>query len=204
MTSKRGLAVALSQLKGFENADRALEQYATDSDLAAELLWHAYMAGRLNGTVIDLGAGTGILAVGAALMGADVIAVEKDENAITILKENLMLFEGTENVNVIHGDVKEYANKGDLVIMNPPFGTKEKHADRVFLERAKTLAPIIYTIHKSTTKGFVHSFCKDNRLRITWEEDRTFPLKRSMEHHKKDREHIEVTLFCLEHHAKNA
>jgi len=200
MASKQGMAVALSELQGFTDADERLEQYATDSDIAAELLWHAHMNGALDGKkVLDLGAGTGILAVGAAVMGArEVVAVEKDEAAIEILKKNLLLFENTESVRVAEGDVKGFFEEGEVVVMNPPFGTKERHADRVFLEKATSLAPIIYTIHKATTKRFVHSFCTDAKLRITWEQNRSFPLKASMRHHKQERKDIEVTLFRLE------
>ncbi len=198
MVSKQSLAVALSELEQFTQPDQQLEQYATDPNIAADLLWQAHMAGHLQGTVIDLGAGTGILAIGAALLGANVIAVEKDEKAIEICKKNLTIFEGTESVNIIQGEIQNFSEHGDVVIMNPPFGTKERHADRVFLEKAVQLAPVIYTMHKTTTRKFVESFCTDHHLDIIWEENKDFPLKRSMDHHQKDREHIDVTLFCLQ------
>ena len=49
------------------------------------------MAGNIKGRkVADLGAGTGLLGIGAGLLGAsEVLFVEKDENAIKILKQNL-------------------------------------------------------------------------------------------------------------------
>lgn len=202
MVSQRGLAVALSELQPFSSPKTMLEQYPTDSNLAAELLWHAHIRNRIAGRrVVDLGAGTGILAVGAALLGAaEVVAIEKDADAIATMRQNLELYEGTERVSVIHADIGSARVEGDVVVMNPPFGTKERHADRVFLEKAKETAPIIYTIHKTTTRGFVEAYAKENGLAITFSEEREMPLKRSMRQHTKERKGIAVTLFCLEQH----
>ncbi len=199
MVSRRSLAVALSKLQVFKSPKVKLEQYPTESDLAAELLWHAHLRGELSGKrVIDLGAGTGILAIGAALLGAEVTAVEKDAKAIEILRENVRCYEGTDNIVIIQSDIADFSEAGDLVIMNPPFGTKERHADRCFLEKARGLAPVIYTIHKATTKKFITAFCRDNDLRIEWQADRDFPLRQTMSHHQKRRERVAVTLYRLE------
>ncbi len=198
MIAKQSLAVALSRLETFTNPDVRLEQYATESELAAELLWEARIAGHLAGKVLDLGAGTGILTIGAALLGAkEVVAVEKDPAAIAILTRNAERYEGTEQVRIVEGDITAHREPAETVIMNPPFGTKEKHADRVFLGRATALAPIIYTIHKTTTEGFVRAFAEDAGYTITWERRREFPLAKSMAHHTRERRRIAVTLFRL-------
>lgn len=200
MISRQSLAKALSGLKPFSSPEVFLEQYTTPGDLAAELLHTAALRGNMAGKrVIDLGAGTGILAIGSALLGAeDVFAVEKDPKAVEILRENSELYEGTDSIVVVQGSVGSFQETGDVVVMNPPFGTKERHADRLFLERAVELAPVIYTIHKSSTEGFVHAFCKDFGYLITMEERRRFPIARTMAHHKKDVGEVAVTLFCLE------
>ena len=63
MLSKSTLAVRLSKLKGFLQPKLASEQYATDSETAADLLWLAFMNGDVKDKVIaDFGCGTGILA----------------------------------------------------------------------------------------------------------------------------------------------
>lgn len=197
--SKKGLAVALSRLEGFSNAKVELEQYPTESEIAAELLWHAHLHGNISGRdVVDLGAGTGILAVGAAVLGAaSVLAVEKDETAITILQKNLALYE-TSQIRVLHHDIKDWYGTADTVVMNPPFGTKKKHADKLFLEKAVATAPVLYTIHKATTERFITAFCRDHNLRIAWSVEREFPLKKSMPHHTKRREKVAVKLYRLE------
>ena len=71
ISSKKDLEIILSTLKGFERPKPELEQYTTPSSLAAELLWQAYIDGNIEGKiVVDLGCGTGILALGAAILGA--------------------------------------------------------------------------------------------------------------------------------------
>jgi hypothetical protein len=42
ITSKAGLAVILSKLKSFEEPKVRVEQYSTDSEIAATVLWHAH------------------------------------------------------------------------------------------------------------------------------------------------------------------
>lgn len=195
MPTKRSLAVALSKLSVFVNPNVSLEQYATDSNVAAMLLWRAYMDGSLKEDVIDLGAGTGILAIGAALLGARVTAIEKDNKAVKLFEENQDIA-GT-SIEIIHDDILAFAKKGAVVIMNPPFGTKEKHADRMFLQKAFSLAPIIYSIHKTSTKKFINDFSKENKFSVFYEEEMSFPLKKTMTHHKKDREYVDVILVGL-------
>ena len=88
--SKSSLAVALSKLKLFSKPDVKLEQYPTDSEIAAEILWNAHMRGDLDNKIVaDLGCGTGILGIGALLLGAKkVFFVDIDKNALEILKQN--------------------------------------------------------------------------------------------------------------------
>lgn len=68
------LEMALQRLSGFSRPNAALEQYQTPAPLAARLLYHALMKGDIEGKhVVDLGCGTGILAIGAALLGAETV-----------------------------------------------------------------------------------------------------------------------------------
>src|SRR3989338_8939169 len=91
MLTKSRLAIELSKLNVFQKANIILEQYPTDSEIAATMLWHAYMQKEIeNNVVADLGCGTGILGIGALLLGARyVYFVEIDKDALIILRENL-------------------------------------------------------------------------------------------------------------------
>ena len=50
--NKKSLAIFLSKLKKQESVSASLEQYPTDSDSAAHILWHAYMSGDIEDKVV--------------------------------------------------------------------------------------------------------------------------------------------------------
>lgn len=190
------------KLKDFDKPVLALEQYVTAGDVAAELLWSASMRGFVKDKVVlDLGAGTGILGIGALLLGArKVVFLETDSSALKILKENLAFVEEHYEVGefvISQGDVSGAEGFFDLVIMNPPFGTKTKRADFVFLSKAFSLADVIVTIHKSSTKDFILKTISDNGFSVVDIFDFKYPLKKSFEHHDKLVRFIEVSGFLI-------
>ncbi len=126
----KNLEMMLQRLNGFSHPRASLEQYQTPAPLAARLLFHALMKGDIEGkTVCDLGCGTGVLAIGAALLGAaSVKGVEIDEKAIATARENAAKLEA--DVEFILADVKDPEVAGkigmcDTAIMNPPFGAQK-------------------------------------------------------------------------------
>jgi len=202
MKSKKQLAVTLQQLKGFADPKIRKEQYAIDADVAADMLWAALMQGDIDGKIVaDLGAGTGILGLGALLLGAQkVFFVEEDGDALEIAKENLKLLEEEyelgESVFIVD-KVEHFNEKVDVVIENPPFGTKEKHADKIFLEKAFSIASIVYSLHKTETKGFIEAITKDHGFSVAGFKEYSYPLKASFKHHRKAVERVSVGLWIL-------
>jgi putative methylase len=202
--TKSRLAIILSKLNLFIRGNILLEQYPTDSEIAAESLWIVYMNGDIEGKVIvDLGAGTGILGIGALELGAKFIYfVEKDKKAIEQLETNLAIYNKI-NYAIIDSDISDFdisntyksMEKIDTIIMNPPFGTKEKHSDREFLIKAFSLCDKIYSFHKTTTSAFVESFSAGSGFRIVIKKDFEFPLKHTYSFHKSKIKRIEVSLF---------
>jgi putative methylase len=84
----RHLAIALSKLPPHPCNSVELEQYQTEGNLAA--LWLSQIDGfdGLEGkTVLDLGAGNGILGHAAQLLGADVTFVECDKDAAELCQK---------------------------------------------------------------------------------------------------------------------
>ena len=68
----------------FDEPIPELEQYSTPPDIAFEIIKKVNSSGNLSGKVVDLGSGTGRLAIAAALLGADVTGYEIDSEAISI------------------------------------------------------------------------------------------------------------------------
>src|SRR3989338_7100849 len=162
MLTKKQLAIQLSKLAVFEKPKLKLEQYPTDSEVASIVLWDALMKGDIVGKkVADLGAGTGILGIGALLLGAEhVYFVEKDSDAVAILRQNLLPVR-LKNYTILQMDVSEFQDPVDTVFQNPPFGTKQAHADKPFMEKAFFLGKIVYSFHKTTTDAFVRAIAGD-------------------------------------------
>jgi predicted RNA methylase len=206
--SKQTLAFELSKLKVFDDAKQNLEQYSTDSETAASLLWEAQMHNWIHGkSIIDLGAGTGILGIGCLLLGAkSVTFVEIDKDCISALKENLKYIEEnfeiegqteSKNTDIRHLSSEEIEH-ADVVVQNPPFGTQEKNMDSAFLEKAMQLAEKVITMHKSVTEKFIEEFSTNKGFRIYRRFKYNYPLKMTLSHHKKKIERIKVTGYLLE------
>ncbi len=186
--SKRHLEILLSKVKDFENPKFELQQYITPPDIAALIVWTAFQSGHVeNCTVCDLGSGTGILSIAAALMGAErVIGVEIDPEAIEIAMENLKLFpEISERIEFRKMDIQDFNDKVDTVIMNPPYGEKPLHLDRNFLEKAFGISDAIYSIHTIGSKDFLERLSRKNGFQATLLYTINFPIKWRFKWHTK-------------------
>ena len=201
--SKSRLAIELSKLKVFNSPNHMQEQYPTDSEIAADVIWKASFNDEVTGKVIaDFGAGTGILGIGCLLMDAKkVYFIEKDPKVIDVLKENIDSIKRNYDVKgeyeILNIDINEFNAPVDLVIQNPPFGTRVEHSDRAFLIKAFTITPTIITFHKAVSKEFIEKISLDNHFSIThyWEYD--FPIKASQLFHKKALHRIKVGVWRL-------
>ena len=194
ITSKSGLAIALSSLKTFESPKTSSEQYSTDSEIAAAILWNAAMLGDIEDkTIADLGCGTGILGIGALLLGAaHVTFIDNDNNSLFILKTNLKQAGIAENFKIVNKDVTKINLTTDITIQNPPFGTKQKHADKKFLEKAFLTSKIIYSVHKEESTSFLQSIARDYSFTISHHWKLKLPLKQTMHFHKSKIKYIDV------------
>jgi tRNA1Val (adenine37-N6)-methyltransferase len=77
-----------------------------------------------NGSVLDIGTGTGLIALMAAQRGADsVVAVEIDEKAARQAAENVASSKWKDIVTVVHSDIACFSDdkRFDAVVCNPPF-----------------------------------------------------------------------------------
>lgn len=205
MGSKRALAEQLHGLAGFAAPKLELEQYPTPPDLAAHLLHLADLHGDVAGrTVLDLGTGTGVLALAAACRSPSrVLALERDTDALDIARKNERTVDPTTPVDWICGDATRPPLAGDsvsTVVMNPPFGalSGNEGADRAFLKTVASLASVSYSIHNAGSHRFVESFADDEGGEVTHAFEAEFSVPRLYDHHDTERAAITVELFRIE------
>ena len=71
-------------------------------------------------SVVDIGCGTGVLAIAALLLGADkATAIDLDSNAVKIASENALLNKVADRMEAIHGNLLDKIHsKYDIVVAN--------------------------------------------------------------------------------------
>ncbi len=191
---QRKLEILLEKIEGFAEPDIELEQYPTPALLAAEILHFAYMQGDLETSVQDLGCGTGILAIGAKILGAEkALGYDLDPKALELAKNNAEKLRA--EVEFVCSDVSEVTEHVKTTLMNPPFGARVKGRDRPFLSAALRTSEVIYSIHNRGSLAFIQKFIKP--AVITHSYVAKFPLKRTFDFHKKEREIIEVEIYRI-------
>lgn len=201
----RQLEIRLQRCAGYRKPRADREQYPTPADLAARLLYDAFMQGDIEGKrVCDLGSGTGILAIGASLLGAaSVTGIEIDADAITVAEENANLLEA--DVEFIRADVAaagagigELTGPCDTVVMNPPFGAQKSnvHADRPFIDAALAIAPVTYGIFNAGSASFVGTYIA-GRGTVAGKVSGGFAIKRSFAFHTRDLREIPVEILKI-------
>jgi putative methylase len=140
----------LSQVPSNPAPKASLEQYTITEHAAADMLYlAAYANGDIVGKdVLDLGCGTGRLALGAAFLGAkNVVGVDIDRTAVAIASENARSKGLAPCTNWITADIDAVVGKFDTVLENPPFGVQTRGADRKFLSKAVELGASVYSLH---------------------------------------------------------
>ncbi|WIV67177.1 METTL5 family protein [Natrialbaceae archaeon AArc-T1-2] len=204
MVSRRELARRLESVTDFEAPSADLEQYLTPPEIAAHLLQFASLQDDLTGrSVVDLGAGTGMLAIGAtAFSPTRVVGLELDPDAIVLARENerRVDLESAVAVDWVRADATRppLAISEATVVSNPPFGAQNRHADRPFLESARELASVSYTIHNEGSQAFVESFAADNGGTVTHAFQATFELARRFPFHEHASRELEAEVFRIE------
>ncbi len=195
---KKELEIALQRCAGFSSPKIELEQYVTPAGIAAELLVLALLRGDILGKVVyDLGCGTGRLGIGAALLGARrVVGVDADQEALLTARENAGKF-AIDNIEFIREDVRGISGRADTVLQNPPFGVHRRGADRVFLSKAVEIAPVVYSIHKRSTRSFVLRYLKELGCRAAELVEAKFELPRSYSFHRKEKRHVDVDIYRI-------
>jgi putative methylase len=205
MATKAALETQLAVVAGFENPRVELEQYPTPPALAAHVVHVADLNDDIDGkTVVDLGTGTGMLALGAALRGpARVVGVELDRSALETARENRKRVGTRAPIHWVRADATRASlcpTEPTTVVMNPPFGAQDGKAgaDRAFLQTAAEIADVSYSIHNAGSESFVEAFAADNGGEVTHAFAATFDVDRQFEFHDQDRAELDTEVYRIE------
>jgi len=200
MMKKKRLSMLLSQLAPSPKPKLMWEGYTLDPEAAAEM---AQVASWENDdiaqkTVVDLGCGSGVLAISAALTGAAwVVGVDIDREAVKTAQSNAL--KADAGVDLVIGDVRCVKGHFDTALMNPPFGTRKKGADVQFLEKALEIADVVYSLHKKGDS--VRSFLRQKVPRIGGRVDQVremeIVIQRTYSFHTKRRYTVKVDLYRI-------
>ena len=177
----------LSSLPPHPCGDIELEQYTTSGDIAASWLAQIAAFGDLStdSSIADLGAGNGILGIGAALMGvSQVVLVEVDEQACSVAFQSIEQAGVSDYVEIFCKRVDDSLDLSgaDLIISNPPWGTQNPKSDRPFLDaiiRSNTIAHLMHSAEATHIETIFKSAGWE--VERYWETD--FALPAAYSHH---------------------
>jgi len=197
---KKHLEIILSQLAPHPKPKLRWETYTLGAGSAAEI---ARIASEVNDdvakkSVIDLGCGTGLLAISASLLGAGfVVGLDIDKDAIGVARENA---EKTEaEVQFVIGDLGCVVGHFDTTIMNPPFGSWRRGADVEFLEKALEISDVVYSLHKrgELSREFLSHKIQSFRGKVDRIYELSLSLPRTFNFHRKEKYVVEADLYRI-------
>jgi len=203
LVRKLDLEKAIAGIQPHPSPKAYLEQYTIPPDAAAEILYIAtYVYDDIAGkTVVDLGCGTGRLAIGAALLGAkETFGVDIDRLAVRIAKKNAEKLRVDKKTNWVIANIEVLRGRFNTVLQNAPFGVQRRGADRKFIEKALEISHRVYSLHKSgeSNRVFIKRFIELHGGKVTG----IFPLEmdipKMFEFHTKRKHSLKVDLYLIE------
>lgn len=200
MIRRKHLEIILSSLHRHPKPELEYESYTLDSKSAA---WISYISEHVYGdirnkSVIDLGCGTGIIAISAAFIGARlVVGIDISGNAVAIAKNNAKNVD--VDVDFLVGDIDAIKGPFDVTIMNPPFGSWKRGLDMRFLKKAIEISEVVYSLHKHST--FSRQFIKNKVIDFGGKIDNVFntniTIPKIYKFHRKTKYSVDVDLYRI-------
>ncbi|KAJ1511895.1 Methyltransferase-like protein 5 [Coelomomyces lativittatus] len=143
-----------------------------------------------------------MLTFAAWLLEADfTLSVDIDPEALSIAQENAIRLGCDKDIQWVCGDLSQpswlhSSSFIDTVIMNPPFGTKHNAGiDVQFLINAISLAPVVYSLHKSSTRPYIMSKIKQCGAQGEVLAELKFDIPQMYKFHKKSSMDVMVDLI---------
>uniref|UniRef100_A0A023FJD6 Methyltransferase-like protein 5 n=1 Tax=Amblyomma cajennense TaxID=34607 RepID=A0A023FJD6_AMBCJ len=196
----------LDSVDTFDNPNVHLEQYPTPPDIAAHVMHHVFSQGELEGKcVADLGCGAGILSIGAAILNAGyVVGFDIDAAALQVCAQNCVEME-IASVDTVQWDLTlgpdtRWKAMFDTVVMNPPFGTRTKGLDMVFLKTALFMSSAsVYSLHKTSTREHILKKAEEWGVYCRVVAELRYNIDRLYNFHKRDSTDVAVDFVHFSH-----
>jgi putative methylase len=192
----------LEEISEFEEPKVTLEQYSLPNEIIAFILLISKNE-LFNRNIVDLGCGTGRLSLPMAkFFSKRVLGVDSDISVVIQMLKAMKRLKVRTDVLISPVEFIETDNWGrmfPITIMNPPFGTKRRGIDQVFLKKALIFSDVVLSIHKSSKasrklwKDIATSFNKKATILATFE----FDIMRSFYFHKQEKHAVEVDLIIF-------
>ena len=196
---KKQLEIELSKIiDDFKEPKIKFEQYMTPPEVAAFMIHYAWMKGEIeNKKIIDIGAGTGMLGIGAAFLGGNVTMIEIDKDAFEILKNNVAKTD--HEIRLINKNIFDFDfdEEYDTALINPPFGIKSENKDMDFIVEASKISKHIFSLHDGSESNInnIKSLFEKNNLEIMESLMMDFNLKSTYPWHEEKNKILKVMLL---------
>lgn len=196
----KNIVCFLEEINDFNEPKVKLEQYSLSNEIIAFILLISKYD-LINRNVVDFGCGTGRLTLPIhKFFSKRVLGVDSDISVGNQFLENMkkvnvrtdLLISSVEFI-----EVKKWRKMSPTTIMNPPFGTKRRGIDQVFLKKALKFSNVVLSVHKSSKssrrlwKDIATSFNKKVKILATFE----FSIKRTFLFHTQNEYSVEVDLL---------
>jgi predicted RNA methylase len=192
----------LQGVRGFASPSVPLEQVITSPHLAARMMYTAHQNDDIESlTIGDFGCGTGMLSVAGSFMGCThCVGIDVDAEALSIATENFVSLEIT-NCDLVMADLQSISigSDFDTIVSNPPFGTRNKGIDSLFIDKAMAHASVMYSLHKSSTRDYFLRKSDENDWKMEVIAEMRYDLPKTHKFHKQKSKDIEVDLYRFSH-----
>jgi len=204
---KKDLELILENIPSYSKPKLYLEQYTTPSSIAADMVWEAYIRGDVKDkVVIDLGCGTGRLAIASLLLGAKtVICLDIDSEIMNHLHSFIMQRIGINDIDtsfielIVSDASRNSIRRADTVIQNPPFGIRSTTKDVDFLRTAFNIANKVYSLHRSNedSRIYLKNFAENHGFKAYIIKVYDFPIPQVHERHRRRIYYIKVDYWLF-------
>lgn len=192
----------VNKIDSFISPKINLEQYSLPSDFIALIL--ILSSNDLIGqNVVDLGCGTGRLTLPIRkFFSKRVLGVDIDSDAINHLIQLQKPHKLSLDLLIASVEFLETFNWGrkfQTTLMNPPFGTKRRKIDLVFLKQALKYSQTIISVHKSNpeTQKIITQLGEQNGKKLEILATVNFPQFPSFQFHRKYKHNVCVDLLRI-------